>query len=98
VCYLGAAGLLVRRHIQHFFGNRRRPIIPLRLKTVNLFDTLTPRHNHLHTPAEVEQWFIANGFPCPEETSVEGLSNAGFGMTAVRPVKGGEPKALAASA
>jgi 2-polyprenyl-3-methyl-5-hydroxy-6-metoxy-1,4-benzoquinol methylase/uncharacterized protein YbaR (Trm112 family) len=98
LCFAGAAGLLARRHVQHLFGNRRRPLIPLRLKAVNLFDTLTPRYCHLQTPAEVRDWFKLGGFPAPFESSIEGLSDAGFGMTAIREAQNQPAMAQAAMA
>ena len=90
--------LLARRRVLHFFGNRKRPMIPLRLKAVNLFDTLTPRYYHLHTPQEVSAWFISAGFPEPEETSLQGLSDAGFAMTAKRETQPKKVAVFAASA
>jgi hypothetical protein len=84
LCFAGAAILLVRLRILHLLGNRKRRIVPLRLKAVNLFDTLTPRYYHLHTPAEVEGWFSALGFPERTETSIPALSHGGFGMLGLR--------------
>jgi SAM-dependent methyltransferase len=84
LCFAGAAVLILRLRLLHFFGNRKRRIVPLRLKAVNLFDTLTPRHYHLHTPIEVRQWFEGFGFPAPTETTIPSLSQGGFGMLGLR--------------
>jgi SAM-dependent methyltransferase len=84
LCFAGAAVLLLRLRLLRLLGNRKRRIVPWRLKAVNLFDTLTPRYYHLHTPAEVERWFEAAGFPDPIETSIPGISQSGFGMLGLR--------------
>ncbi len=84
LCFSGAAILLLRLRLLRLFGNRKRRIVPLRLKAVNLFDTLTPRYYHLHTPVEVRGWFAAAGFPDPVETSIASLSQGGFGMLGLR--------------
>jgi 2-polyprenyl-3-methyl-5-hydroxy-6-metoxy-1,4-benzoquinol methylase len=95
LCFAGAAILLVRLQILHLLGNRKRRIVPLRLKAVNLFDTLTPRYYHLHTPGEVESWFSALGFPGATETSIPSLSRGGFGMLGMRETR---PQAVASAA
>ena len=84
LCFAGAALLLLRLRLLRLLGNRKRRIVPLRLKAVNLFDTLTPRYYHLHVPSEVSGWFDAVGFPGATETSIPSLSHGGFGMLGVR--------------
>ena len=84
LCFAGAAILLLRLRLLRLLGNRKRRIIPLRLKAVNLFDTLTPRYYHLHTPNEVMGWFNAAGFMGATETSIPSLSYGGFGMLGLR--------------
>ncbi len=84
LCFVGAAMLLFRLRILHLFGSRKRPAVPLRLKAVNLFDTLTPRYYHLHTTSEVQGWFSSLGFPRPVETTIPALSHGGFGMLGMR--------------
>jgi len=83
-CFAGAALLLARLRILYFFGYRPRPLVPLRLRAVNLFDTLTPRYYHFHTAAEVEDWFSSAGFSDPVVSCKPPLSNWGFGVTAKR--------------
>jgi SAM-dependent methyltransferase/uncharacterized protein YbaR (Trm112 family) len=84
LCFSGAAILLLRLRFLRLLGNRKRRIVPLKLKAVNLFDTLTPRFYHLHTPVEVREWFTVSGFPNPVETSISSLSHGGFGMMGQR--------------
>lgn len=84
LCFSGAAILVLRLRLLALFGNHKRRIVPLRLKAVNLFDTLTPRFYHLHTPAEVHSWFASAGFPGAIESSIPTLSHGGFGMLGVR--------------
>jgi 2-polyprenyl-3-methyl-5-hydroxy-6-metoxy-1,4-benzoquinol methylase/uncharacterized protein YbaR (Trm112 family) len=84
LCFAGAAILLLRLRLLRLFGNRKRRIVPLRLKAVNLFDTLTPRYYHLHTPAEVQSWFASSGFADAVDVSIPSLSHGGFGMLGTR--------------
>jgi SAM-dependent methyltransferase len=84
LCFVGAGVLLARIHVLHLFGHRERRIVPLRLRAVNLFDTLTPRYYHLHTASEVEEWFACAGFSDSVVTCKPPLSYSGFGVTAVR--------------
>jgi SAM-dependent methyltransferase len=84
LCFSGAAILLLRLRFLRLFGNRKRRIVPLRLKAVNLFDTLTPRYYHLHTPAEVYSWFASSGFADAVDVSIPSLSHGGFGMLGTR--------------
>ncbi len=84
LCLAGAAILLLRLRLLRLFGNRKRRLIPLRLKAVNLFDTLTPSYNHLQTPAEVQDWFRTTDFSETIETSIPSLSDGGFGMLGLR--------------
>jgi SAM-dependent methyltransferase len=87
LCFGGAALLLARLRVLRLFGMGRRPMIPLKLKAVNLFDTLTPRYYHLHNFAEVREWFRADGFPEPIETTIPSLGNGGFGVMGVRHIR-----------
>lgn len=88
LCFVGAIILLTLLRVQHLLGfKKNRKIIPAWLKTVNLFDTFTPRYNHHHVPEEVKSWFKDNGFPTPDETTIPSLGHMGFGIIGVR---GGE--------
>jgi 2-polyprenyl-3-methyl-5-hydroxy-6-metoxy-1,4-benzoquinol methylase/uncharacterized protein YbaR (Trm112 family) len=80
LCFIGAIILNTQLRIRSFVGFKTRRLIPLWLKTLNLFDTFTPRYNHVHTPAEVKGWFTENGFPSPIERTVPKLGHGGFGM------------------
>jgi len=62
LCYAGAAILLGRLKLMRLLGYRRREMIPLRLKALNLFDTFSPTFNHEHTEEEVRGWFREAGF------------------------------------
>lgn len=84
LCFLGAIILNIQLRIKHILGFRKRRIIPLWLKTLNLFDTFTPKYNHLHTPDEVKSWFIKNGFKSPEYRTIPELGHAGFGILGVK--------------
>ncbi len=86
LCWIGAAVILTGVRALHLFGYKNRRIIPLRLKAVNLFDTISPTFNHEHTPAEVRQWFIETGFSDVKDVSVSDfrLNKAGFAMRGTR--------------
>lgn len=84
LCFTGAVILVLRLHLLGLFGNRKRRIVPLRLKAVNLFDTLTPKFYHLHTPREVHSWFTSAGYSEAIESSIPSLSHGGFGMLGLR--------------
>jgi len=84
LCFIGAGLLLARLHLLYFFGYRPRPLVPLRLRAVNLFDTLTPSYYHLHTASEVQEWFASAGFSDSVISCKPPLSNWGFGVTAKR--------------
>jgi len=62
LCYAGAFVLLLGLRLLRLFGYRGRPVIPLRQKAINLFDTITPTYNHEHTPAEAAVWFDEAGY------------------------------------
>lgn len=55
---------------------------PLPELIVQVFDTLTPRYRHYHTPVEVAQWFHQVGFGPPRLTHWD--NPLGFGMVALR--------------
>jgi len=84
LCFVGAALLLLRLRLQRMCGVRNRPIVPVRLKAVNLFDTLTPQYYHLHTAKEVRAWFTESGFAQPIETTINSMRHSGFGILGVR--------------
>lgn len=84
LCYAGAALLLAQLRIKHLAGIKKRRIIPLWLKAVNLFDTVTPEYNHHQAPDEVSSWFREEGFSQVVETTIPSLGEGGFGMLGVR--------------
>jgi 2-polyprenyl-3-methyl-5-hydroxy-6-metoxy-1,4-benzoquinol methylase/uncharacterized protein YbaR (Trm112 family) len=84
LCYFGASVLLAQLRIQHLLGIKKRRIIPLWLKAVNLFDTFTPRYNHVQAPGEVISWFREEGFSQVVETTIPSLGHGGFGMLGIR--------------
>jgi SAM-dependent methyltransferase/uncharacterized protein YbaR (Trm112 family) len=55
---------------------------PLPELLVEVFDTLTPRYRHYHTPYEVAEWFHQTGFAAPHLTHWD--NPLGFGMLAER--------------
>jgi SAM-dependent methyltransferase len=86
LCFCGAVILLGQLRIRHLLGFKTRRIIPVWLKTINLFDTFTPRYNHLHTRDEVKSWFAEEGFLHPVETTIPKLGHEGFGILGTRGV------------
>lgn len=62
------------------FGRRDAPAFPELL--VEVFDTLTPRYRHHHTPYEVAEWFYRLGFGAARLTHWD--NPLGFGMVAKR--------------
>lgn len=84
LCFVGAAVLLTQLRIQHLAGIKKRRVIPLWLKAVNLFDTFTPQYNHLQAPNEVSSWFREEGFSQVVETTIPSLGRGGFGMLGTR--------------
>jgi SAM-dependent methyltransferase/uncharacterized protein YbaR (Trm112 family) len=84
LCLIGAIVLNTQLRIRHFLGFKKRRIIPIWLKTLNLFDTFTPKYNHRHSPNEVKQWFIDKGFKNPVERTIPKLSHGGFGMLGIK--------------
>jgi hypothetical protein len=84
LCLIGAIFLNTQLKIRHFLGFRKRRIIPIWLKTLNLFDTFTPKYYHRHSTNEVRQWFIDKGFKNPVERTVPKLSHGGFGMLGIK--------------
>jgi SAM-dependent methyltransferase len=61
---------------------RRPEAPPLPELLVEVFDTLTPRYRHYHTPYEVAEWFHQTGFAAPRLTHWD--NPLGFGMLAQR--------------
>jgi ubiquinone/menaquinone biosynthesis C-methylase UbiE len=80
LCFVMACTLLTWLRIRHAVGLGGRRIIPLRQKTVNLFDTFTPSFNHRHTPREVKTWFAEEGFSNVVERTIPAIGNEGFGV------------------
>lgn len=62
LCRIGACAILSGLWLARLLGYRGRRMIPLRLKTLNLFDTISPQFNHEHTTEEVAGWFREAGF------------------------------------
>lgn len=92
LCYIGAVILLTRLRILRLMGMQTRRIIPVWLKALNLHDTLTPRFNHHHIPAEVMSWFQEVGFSRVSETTISSLGQTGFGIVGIRASLGLQPK------
>jgi 2-polyprenyl-3-methyl-5-hydroxy-6-metoxy-1,4-benzoquinol methylase/uncharacterized protein YbaR (Trm112 family) len=88
LCYAGAVVLQTRLRLLRLVGIRKRRIVPLWLKAVNLFDTFTPLYNHQHHPGEVQSWFREEGFSDAVETTIPSLGHMGFGILGVRGVRG----------
>jgi SAM-dependent methyltransferase/uncharacterized protein YbaR (Trm112 family) len=86
LCYAGAFIILCGVRILRLFGYRARPVIPVRQKAINLFDTITPTYNHEHTPAETRTWFEAAGFTQVKEVTIyeHRLGRGGFAMIGTR--------------
>ena len=89
LCYVGAFGILSLLRMLRLMGYRGRPVIPLRQKAVNLFDTITPTYNHEHTPEETRAWFSEAGFADVREVTVHDhrLGRGGFAMIGTRNTK-----------
>jgi len=86
LCYVGAFGILSTLRALRLCGYRGRPVIPLRQKAINLFDTITPTYNHEHTPAETRVWFEEAGFDDVQEVTIHDfrLGRGGFAMLGTR--------------
>jgi 2-polyprenyl-3-methyl-5-hydroxy-6-metoxy-1,4-benzoquinol methylase/uncharacterized protein YbaR (Trm112 family) len=86
LCYVGAFGILSCLRVLRLCGYRGRPIIPIRQKAINLFDTITPTYNHEHTPAETRTWFSEAGFTEVKEVTINDhrLGRGGFAMIGTR--------------
>jgi 2-polyprenyl-3-methyl-5-hydroxy-6-metoxy-1,4-benzoquinol methylase len=82
LCYLGAIWIMLGVRVANIFGYRKRRIIPIRSKAVNLFDTISPQFNHEHTPEEVRAWFIESGYHEVKEVTISEfrLNEGGFAM------------------
>lgn len=86
LCYFGATLLLLGVRLGYIFGYKKRRIIPIKLKAVNLFDVISPQFNHLHSPAEVTSWFREAGYTDIKDVSIPEyrLDEAGFAMIGTR--------------
>ncbi|HUA00191.1 MAG TPA: methyltransferase domain-containing protein [Candidatus Aquilonibacter sp.] len=84
LCYAGAVALQTRLRLLSLVGIRKRRIVPIWLKAVNLFDTFAPLYNHQHIPSEVMSWFREAGFSQAVETTIPSLGHMGFGILGAR--------------
>ncbi len=86
LCYVAGFIILTGLRLLRLLGYRRRPLIPLRQKAINLFDTITPTFNHEHTPAETRGWFEEAGFTEIREVTIADfrLGQGGFAMMGTR--------------
>jgi SAM-dependent methyltransferase/uncharacterized protein YbaR (Trm112 family) len=86
LCYATAWVMLCGLRVLRMCGYRRRPVIPLRQKAINLFDTIAPTYNHEHTPAETRAWFGEAGFTDVMEVTIHDwrLGRGGFAMIGTR--------------
>lgn len=86
LCYVAAFFILLGVRFLRLFGWRGRPVISLRQKAINLFDTITPMYNHEHTPAETEVWFKEAGYDDVQEVTIREfrLGDGGFAMIGTR--------------
>ncbi|TMB98393.1 MAG: methyltransferase domain-containing protein [Chloroflexi bacterium] len=87
LCWIGAGVLQSVVRFARLFGYRRRRAIPLRLKAVNLFDTISPSYNYEHTPEEVIGWYGEAGFVDVRDVSIKEhrLDDGGFAVIGRRP-------------
>jgi SAM-dependent methyltransferase len=87
LCYVAAVPILAMVKLLQIFGWRARPMIPIRQKAINLFDTITPTYNHEHTPPEVIAWFREAGFENAREVTISDfrLGHGGFAVLGRRP-------------
>ena len=62
----------------------------MRLKALNLFDTIAPTFNYEHTSVEVMEWFREIGFVDIRDVSIREhrLDEGGFAVIATRPIPG----------
>ncbi len=86
LCYGSAFVLLTVLRLLHLCGYRVRPLIPIRQKAINLFDTIAPTYNHEHVPAETREWFIEAGYTDVREVTIADfrLGEGGFAMIGTR--------------
>ena len=86
LCYVAAFVILAGLRVLRLCGYRGRPVIPLRQKAINLFDTITPTYNHEHTPAETRAWFLEAGFTDVRDVTIHDfrLGRGGFAMIGTR--------------
>jgi 2-polyprenyl-3-methyl-5-hydroxy-6-metoxy-1,4-benzoquinol methylase/uncharacterized protein YbaR (Trm112 family) len=88
LCTAGAVVLVSLVRLARPFGYHRRRAIPIRLKALNLFDTIAPTYNHKHTPTEVMDWFHEVGFVNVRDASIRDhrLDEGGFAVIGTRPL------------
>ncbi len=86
VCYAGAVVLVGATKVANALGYTRRRPIPVSLKALNLFDTISPEFNHEHTPEEVRRWFEESGYSDIRDVSISEyrLDEGGFAMVGTR--------------
>jgi len=82
ICTAGALPLLVLVRLRRLLGDKGRRLIPLPLKAVNLFDTLSPRYNHAHTFQEISGWFAEAGYSSIADVTIDKTST-GWGLGVV---------------
>lgn len=87
-CFVGAAIILGATRLKRALGGKTRRIIPIRLKTVNLFDTFSPKFDYCHTFDEVAQWYKDAGFSDITDVTLEELEKWGFGIIGTRMLSG----------
>lgn len=89
LCYFGGFFMLLGVRFLRMLGWRGRPVIPLRQKAINLFDTIAPTYNHEHTPGEVEGWFKEAGYTDVKEVTIHEfrLGDGGFAVIGTRGIK-----------
>lgn len=81
------SGLRALVRLARPLGYRRRQLISLRLKALNLFDTIAPTYNHEHTPDEVMSWYREVGSVDVRNVSISRhrLDEGGFAIIGPRP-------------
>lgn len=86
LCCMAAFAIMSGVRLLRLFGWRGRPVIPLRQKAINLFDTITPTYNHEHTPSETAVWFREAGYSDVKEVTITDfrLGDGGFAMIGTR--------------
>lgn len=83
LCYATAFGMMLGVRTLHGFGWRGRPVIPVRQKAINLFDTITPTYNHEHTFTETRAWFDEAGFRDVRDVTISEFRLGAGGFAAI---------------